>query len=193
MRSLCVALFLSLMSLSAFAQTYAKISLTIDSVDHFEQMSPANFVGTRSSGLATIGIHVEQDGEVLYNFGDENGEAFNELNNSRIDVLDRHNLRYSDTERNTSSIVAAIIKGEFDGNSVKAIESIKINKANLRKIFEDVLREQALDVLNSFSLSTNDTSVKYEFNVNDYECLNLDKVLSCKTLAKVSLTIQSNE
>lgn len=193
MRSLCVALFLSLISMSAFAQTYAKISLTIDSVDHFEQMSPANFVGTRSSGMATVAIHVEHDGEILYNFGDGNGEAFNELNNSKISILDRHNLRYSDTERNRSSIVAAIIKGEFDGNRVKAIKSIKINKANLRKIFEDVLREQALDVLNSFSLSTDDTSVKYEFSLNEYECLNLDKVLSCQNFAKVSLTIESNE
>ena len=162
-----------------------KVSLEIEAIDRFQQQGLV-FSGTRSTGVKKRLFHVEENGEILFNFSDNIGEAYDELNNTRMTVSNSTLVKYEDLERASETMVAALVKGNLAEGKV---DSIKIDKAQLKKIILERIKDDALDTLASFYINLDDALIDYDVDLTDYDCSNNQRVLSCVSKLKISLTI----
>lgn len=185
MKLTILSLFIALFAQLSLAKTTAEVTLEIEAVDRFQQQGLV-FSGTRSSGVKKRFFHVEDSGEILFSFADTIGEAYDELNNTRMTVVNSTLVKYEDLERASETKVSADVKGKLsEGN----IDSIKIDKAQLKKIILDRIKDDALDTLASFYINLDEALIDYDVDLTDYDCSNNQRVLSCNSKLKISLTI----
>jgi hypothetical protein len=186
-----IALVTLVMSMSTFAQTAVSISIKARGIDTYKSINATKFEGTTTNGNATVKLKIVQDGQVLADVTEHN--PISDVNTSDIQILTTRSLIMTDTEKNTSHRLNAVIDAKTRRGNIKRVNSILIPEAQVRKYLAESLEDEAFAVLNQLNVSTEDADIDIQLTVSDSYCKSSGSELKCDTSAEISLSVIAYE